>query len=156
MRKLDLLKRLKKDLAAVKQGYNDDGTRRSLQVCRDRTTSNRYNMYQWKFWLNTRRKKMTIWWNRLPRDPMDSPSSEIFKTQAHQALNILFSVEVLQAKCWARWLTKIPSNIYNSMHKAYKEKQINYSIIFCNIYCLSTGGKILLCIKLWKKNKWKY
>lgn len=46
----------KKELTAVKEGYNDDGTRDSLLVHRDRTKSNRYSLEQWKLWLNYKEK----------------------------------------------------------------------------------------------------
>lgn len=87
-------------------------------------------------------------WNSLARDAMNSPSLEIFRIQVD-----LFSEDELWAESWARWLAMIPSNLYNSMSKVYKENQTIYSGIFHNIHYLSTGGKLLFCIKLWKKEQ---
>jgi len=56
----------------------------------DRTRGNRRNLKHRKFCLNMRKNfftpRVTEHWNRLPREAVESPSLEIFKTRLEKVL----------------------------------------------------------------------
>jgi len=56
----------------------------------DRTRDNRHKLKQTKFRLNMRKNffalRVTEPWNRLPREVVESPSPEIFKTRLDKVL----------------------------------------------------------------------
>jgi len=85
----------------------------------DRTRGNRHKLKQRKFQLNMRKNffplRVTEPWNRLPREVVESPSLELFKTRLDAVLCSLLWVTLLQQGGWTRWLTEVPSNPYYSV-----------------------------------------
>ncbi|GAB0181284.1 hypothetical protein GRJ2_000593700 [Grus japonensis] len=81
-------RRLREDLINaykyLKAGCQDDATGLFSVVPSDRTRDNRHKLEHRKFHLNMRKSiftlRVTKHWNRLPRDVVESPSLERFKT----------------------------------------------------------------------------
>jgi len=67
----------------LKGGFPEDRDRLFSVVPSDRTRGNGHKLKQRKFRLNMR---VTEPWNRLPREVVESPSLEIFKTHLHKVL----------------------------------------------------------------------
>ena len=68
-------------------GYHVDGARLCLVVCSNGTRDNEHRLEHRKCHTDMRKKLLTVlvtgWcghWNRLPRDVLEAPSLEIFKT----------------------------------------------------------------------------
>ena len=82
-------RRLRGDLINVykylRGGFQEDGDSLFSVVPSKRTRSNGHKLKHRKFWLNMRRHFFTVrvteHWNRMPREAVESPSLEIFKTR---------------------------------------------------------------------------
>jgi len=73
-----------------KDKCEEDGARLFSVVPRNRTRDNEHKLRHRKFQLNTRKNFFTLRvtepWNRLPREAVESPSLEIFKTHLDKVL----------------------------------------------------------------------
>jgi len=97
-------RRLRRDLIYtykyLQGGCQEDGAKVFSVVPSDRTRGKGYKLKHRKLRLNMRKNfftlRVTEYWNRLPREVVDSPSLEIFKTDLDNVLCSLLQVTQLQ------------------------------------------------------------
>ena len=74
----------------LKGAYNKDGEGLCMRECSDRTRGNGFKLKGGRFRLDVRKKFFTVrvvrHWNRLPKEVVDAPSLEVFKTRLDEAL----------------------------------------------------------------------
>ncbi|GAB0182371.1 mitochondrial enolase superfamily member 1 [Grus japonensis] len=74
----------------LKGAYRKDGEGLFMRAWSDRTRGNGFKLKEGQFRLDVRKKFFTVravrHWNRLPREVVDAPSLEVFKTRLDEAL----------------------------------------------------------------------
>jgi len=88
-------RRLQADLTeafqCIKGAYRKDGDRRFSRASNDRTMDNGFKVKEGRFRLDIRKKFFTMrvvkHWHRLPREVVEAPSLETFKTKLDGALS---------------------------------------------------------------------
>jgi len=77
----------------LKGAYRKAGEGLFIRLCSNRTRGNDFKLEESRFRLDISKKFFTVKvvrrWNRLPREAVDAPSLEAFKTKLHGALSNL-------------------------------------------------------------------
>ncbi|GAB0182780.1 hypothetical protein GRJ2_000743300 [Grus japonensis] len=77
----------------LKGAYRKDGEGLFIRECSDRTRGNGFKLKEGRFRLDVRKKffpvRVVRHWNRLPREAVDAPSLEVFKTRLDEALGTM-------------------------------------------------------------------
>ncbi|PKU43720.1 hypothetical protein llap_5966 [Limosa lapponica baueri] len=75
----------------LKGVYRKDGEGLFIRECSDRTRGNGFNLKEGQFrsdiWKKFFTVRMVRHWNKFPREVVDAPSLEVFKTRLHGALS---------------------------------------------------------------------
>ena len=78
----------------LKGAYKQEGSQFFESVHNSRTRGNGFKLKEGRFRVDVRRKFFTMrvvrCWNRLPREVVDAPSLEVFKTKLDGAMGSLF------------------------------------------------------------------
>jgi len=82
--------------------HKEDRARLFSQIPHDRTGDNGHKMEHKRFLMNIRKHFFTVWntahWHRLPREPVASLSSQIFKNDSGMDLgNLLWVILFVQS-----------------------------------------------------------
>ena len=75
------------------EAYKKNRERFFTRTCSDKTRGNSFKVEESRFRLDIRRKFFTVrvvqYWSRFPREIVDTPSLEVFKTKLDEALDSL-------------------------------------------------------------------
>ena len=74
----------------LKGAYRKAGEGLFIRICNDRKSRNGFKLEEGRFRLDIRKEFFTVrvvrHWNRLPREVVDAPTLEVFKTRLDGAL----------------------------------------------------------------------